>query len=137
MKTFLLFGALLGSSTLQAHVDEAVLLAFEKACMSCHDTYDKNTKAPPLIAVNQVYLRHYDGNMTIAMKHMESFLTLPNKKSTLMKPAVELFGVMPKRTLTQEERRDFAQVLIETEFEMPEWFDEHYKSHQLESPAKP
>jgi len=121
---------------LHAHVDEKVLYAFEKACMSCHDTYEKNKKAPPLIAVNQVYLRLADGNMTIAMERMKTFLVTPSKELTLMKPAVKLFGVMPKIQLTDEEMRDFAQVLVETEFEIPEWFDEHYKTHDLKKPEE-
>jgi len=43
-----------------------------------------------------------------------------------MKPAVKLFGVMPKLDLNSTEIEDFAQVLIETEFEIPDWFEEHY-----------
>jgi len=102
--------------------------------MSCHDTYEKNKMAPPLIAVNQVYLRLSDGNMTVAMERMKTFLAAPSKEGTLMKPAVKLYGVMPKMQLTEEEMRDFAQVLIETEYEIPEWFDDHYKTHDLKKP---
>ena len=137
MKIFtftLLLLTLCGITTLHAHVDEKVLYAFEKACMSCHDTYEKNKKAPPLIAVNQVYLRLTDGNMTVAMERMKTFLAAPSKEGTLMKPAVKLFGVMPKLELTEEEMRDFSQVLVETEFEIPEWFDDHYKTHELKKP---
>ncbi len=134
MKAFLLLVILWGVTSLYAHIDEKVLYAFEKACMSCHDTYEKNKIAPPLIAVNQVYLRLADGNMTVAMERMKTFLAAPSKEATLMKPAVKLFGVMPKIELTQEELRDFSQVLVETEFEIPEWFDEHYKTHELKKP---
>ena len=121
-------------TALHAHVDEKVLYAFEKVCMSCHDTYEKNKKAPPLIAVNQVYLRLADGNMTAAMERMKRFLAAPGIEGALMKPAVKLFGMMPNIGLTQEEIRDYAQVLVETEFEIPEWFDEHYKTHELKKP---
>ena len=134
MKAFLLLVILWDVTSLYAHIDEKVLYAFEKACMSCHDTYEKNKTAPPLIAVNQVYLRLADGNMTVAMKRIETFLAAPTKEYTLMKPAVKLFGVMPKLELTEEEMRDYAQVLVETEFEIPEWFDEHYKTHELKKP---
>ncbi len=137
MKTILLLITLLCATILQAHVDEKVLYAFEKVCMSCHDTYEKNKKAPPLIAVNQVYLRLADGNMTVAMERMKTFLAAPSKERTLMKPAVKLYGVMPKLELTEEELRDFSQVLVETEFEIPEWFDEHYKTHELKKPEQP
>ena len=136
MKIILLLVTLWGVTIVNAHVDEKVLHAFEKACMSCHDTYEKNKIAPPLIAVNQVYLRLADGNMTVAMERMKSFLAAPAKEHTLMKPAVKLYGVMPKLELTEEEMRDYAQVLVETEFEIPEWFDDHYKTHDLKKPQE-
>ncbi len=136
MKIILILVSLWSATTLHAHVDEKVLYAFEKACMSCHDTYEKNKIAPPLIAINQVYLRLADGNMTVAMERMKTFLAAPSKERTLMKPAVKLFGVMPKIELTGEEMRDYAQVLVETEFEIPEWFDEHYKTHELKKPQE-
>lgn len=134
LKSILLAAAVWNVTIVHSHIDEKVLYAFEKACMSCHDTYEKNKKAPPLIAVNQVYLRLSDGNMSVSMKRMERFLAAPSKENALMKPAVKLFGVMPKIELTKEEMRDYAQVLVETEFEMPEWFEEHYKTHELKPP---
>ncbi|PHS40374.1 MAG: hypothetical protein COB07_04565 [Sulfurovum sp.] len=136
MKSILLLVSLWSTVSLHAHVDEEVLYAFEKACMSCHDTYEKNKKAPPLVAINQVYLRLADGNRTVAMERIKTFLAAPSTEGALMKPAVKLFAVMPKIELTQEEMRDFAQVLVETEFEIPEWFDEHYKTHELEKPQE-
>ncbi len=136
MKIILLVATLWSATTLNAHVDEKVLYAFEKACMSCHDTYEKNKIAPPLIAINQVYLRLADGNMTVAMERLKTFLADPKKERILMKPAFKLFGLMPKVELTEEEIRDFSQVLVETEFEIPEWFDEHYKTHDLKKPQE-
>lgn len=134
MKNIIFIATLWSATILNAHVDEKVLNAFEKACMSCHDTYEKNEKAPPLVAVNQVYMRLADGNMTVAMERIKMFLTTPSKERTLMKPAVKLFGVMPKMELTKEEIRDYAQVIVETEFKIPEWFDDHYKTHDLKKP---
>ena len=60
------------------------------------------------------------------MEKMKKFLVTPDENRTLMKPAVKLFGVMPKLDLNSTEIEDFAQVLIETEFEIPDWFEEHY-----------
>lgn len=134
VKSILFLITLFVATTLHAHVDEKVLYSFEKVCMSCHDTYEKNKTAPPLIAVNQVYLRLADGNMTVAMERMETFLAAPSKENALMKPAVKLYGLMPKLELTEEKMRDYAQVLVETEFEIPEWFDDHYKTHDLKKP---
>ena len=117
---------IIGTAFTQAHIDEKVLNAFVDKCMTCHDTYKKNKMAPPLVAVNQLYLRLHDNNMSKGMEKMKIFLATPDENRTLMKPAVKLFGVMPKLDLNSTEIEDFAQVLIETEFEIPDWFEEHY-----------
>ena len=115
----------------QAHIDERVLYEFADKCMICHETYKENKMAPPLVAVNQVYLRLHDNNMSKAMEKMKTFLATPDENRTLMKPAVKLFWVMPKLDLNSTEIEDFSQVLIETEFDIPDCFEEHYKSHEL------
>lgn len=127
----LFIGIIFLSIFLNAHINEAVLYSFEKKCMICHNTYKKNKIAPPLVAVNQVYLRLYDENMSLAMNKMKIFLANPTEKKVLLKPAFKLFGLMPKLDLNATEVNDFSQVLIETEFEIPDWFNAHYKSHDL------
>lgn len=126
----------MGLTMLEAHIDEKVLYAFKKKCMVCHDTYKKNDKAPPLVAVNQVYLRLSDNNFTLAMEKMETFLEAPDLNKTLMNPAVKLFGVMPKLDLNRTQIKEFSQVLIETEFEIPEWFEGHFEGHDLNHTPK-
>ena len=131
MKKILLVGTLLMVLDLNAHINEKILYAFEAKCMGCHNTHKRNKIAPPLVAVNQVYLRLNDNNMSLAEKQMKKFLTAPSKKGTLMKPAVKLFGVMPKLDLNITEIENFSEILVETEFEIPNWFNKHYKSHNL------
>ena len=99
--------------------------------MICHNTYKQNKKAPPLVAINQVYLRLYDNNLTIAQQQIKSFLKNPTKENVIMKPALKKFGLMPKLIFDINNTNDFAQVLIETEFEIPDWFNAHYKEHNL------
>ncbi|MEA2029374.1 MAG: hypothetical protein U9N49_10420 [Campylobacterota bacterium] len=129
-----IFIILLSSLSLYAHINEAVLYDFEARCMICHDTYKQNDKAPPLIAINQVYLKLHDHNHTIARAKIKVFLTQPTHEKALMKPAIELYGLMPKISLDDNQTSDFAEVLIETEFEIPEWFEKHYKLHKLKKP---
>lgn len=124
----LLFAAV----SLYAHVDEAVLIDFEKRCMGCHKAYEKNDLAPPIVAVQQVHMRLSDNNMTRAMQSIMTFLKTPNEKNALMKPAVKLYKLMPKFDLNATEIKNYSEVIIDTEFDMPDWFDEHYKSHKLE-----
>lgn len=127
-----ILGFFLFAITANAHVDEAVLIDFEKKCMLCHKAYEKNDLAPPIVAVQQVHMRLADGNMTMATRSIMSFLKTPNTKTALMKPAIELYNLMPKFDLNAAEIENFSQVIIETEFDTPDWFDEHYKSHELE-----
>ena len=99
--------------------------------MVCHNTYKRNKKAPPLVAINQVYLRVYDNNWSIAQEQIKEFLENPTKSNLIMKPAFKKFGLMPQLTFDINDTKDFAQVLIETEFEIPDWFNAHYKEHNL------
>jgi hypothetical protein len=125
---------LLISFPLYAHIDDAVLYDFEARCMVCHDTYKQNDKAPPLVAINQVYLKLHDYNHTVARAKIKAFLTQPSHQKALMKPAIKLYGLMPKISLDENQTSDFAEVLIETEFEIPKWFEKHYKLHKLKKP---
>ncbi|MEA3419869.1 MAG: hypothetical protein U9Q90_10780 [Campylobacterota bacterium] len=122
----------LAGALLQAHVDENVLYDFEKRCMTCHDTYNRNKIAPPLVSVNQMYLRIFDGNATAASERMKAFLSTPSKKLAVLQPAVKLFGVMPKQKLSSEDIENFVEVLLTTEFEIPDWVNEHIESHKRE-----
>jgi len=113
------------------HVDQVALLNFEKKCMICHDTYNKNDLAPPVVAINQIYTKKTKGNLPQAKKMIVSFLSNPSDKKALMKPAIKIFGLMPKQLITKKEIEDFADVILETDFEIPDWFDKHFKSHKL------
>ncbi len=85
-----LIALLFAAISLHAHVDEAVLIDFEKKCMGCHKAYEKNDLAPPIVAIQQVHMRLSDNNMTLAMQSIMTFLKTPNEETALMKPAIEL-----------------------------------------------
>ncbi len=114
-----------------AHVDDKVLYDFKNRCMICHDTYDKTDMAPPIVAVNRIYTEYSQNNLPEAKKAIISFLENPTEKKALMKPAVKIYGVMPLQLLTLQQRGDFADVILELDYGSPEWFEDHYKSHQL------
>jgi Leucine-rich repeat (LRR) protein len=129
MKKLLLLSLLF--TLLQSEITDKILYRFETKCMVCHNLYKKNKLAPPLVAVNQVYLRLNDNNQTRAVEQMKQFLLSPQEKKGLMKPAVKLFGVMPKLDLNVTEIEDFVEVVVQTEFEIPNWFNAHYRQHEL------
>lgn len=99
--------------------------------MSCHNTYSKNETAPPIIAINQIYTKYSNNNLELSKKMIKSFLSNPSKEKALMKPAIKLYNLMPKQDLTTEQIDDFAEVILETNYEIPDWFDSHFKSHKL------
>lgn len=128
---FTLFLILILTTNLNAHIDDEALYNFEKKCMACHDTYKKTKLAPPIIAINRIYKDKYD-NIDDAKKGIISFLNNPQEKTALMKPAIKIFGLMPKQVLTIEEMNDFTSIILELEYEKQEWFEKHYKSHKLD-----
>jgi hypothetical protein len=102
--------------------------------MICHHTYDKTNTAPPIVAINQIYTKATGNTIADkikAQKMIVEFLQAPTKQKALMKPAIKLFGLMPKQDITYQQMIDFASIIIETDFEVPEWFGEHFKSHKL------
>lgn len=131
LKSASIMGALFLCTSVYAHVDEQVLLDFEKRCMICHDSYKQNDFAPPVIAVQQIYHRKYKMDLVVAKNAMMSFLEKPTHEKALMKPAIKLYGLMPQQQLTPEERLNFSEVILETPFEIPDWFEGHFQSHKL------
>lgn len=121
------------TKTLDNNVDlsKDVILRFETKCQSCHDGFIKNKLAPPIIAVQQVYLRLLDENIDKAQSRMIDFLLKPKKQKALMKPAVELYRTMPNLGLSEKEAKEFSKLILRTKFTIPDWFNEHFKSHKL------
>ncbi len=124
------------SSGLQAHVTLEAFKIFEPRCTACHRIFDRNDKAPPLVAVHQVYLRLNDNNIGRAFAAARSFLVAPEHKKALMKPALKLYGLMPKMDMNASEADEYAHALVEIEFEISDWFEEHYRSHKLGRPHR-
>lgn len=117
-------------------LSSGVIIGFESKCMSCHDGFTKNKFAPPIIAVQQVYLRLANKDMKKAKERMIAFLEEPKKDKTLMKPAVKLYGVMPNLGLSKQEIEAYTKLVLETKFQMPAWFNDHFKSHKLKKPKE-
>ena len=119
------------SISLFAHVDQEVLYEFEKRCMVCHDTYSKNNIAPPIVAINKIYSKYTNNDLMLSKNMIKSFLVNPTKQKALMKPAISLYNLMPKQSLTTKQIDDFAEVILEINYEIPDWFDDHFNSHKL------
>ncbi|MAD42054.1 MAG: hypothetical protein CL623_06645 [Arcobacter sp.] len=115
---------------LSAHFDDEDLYNFEKRCMVCHDTYVQNEMAPPIIAINQRYKKYY-GDMDLSISKIKDFLISPSHEKAIMQPAIKLYSLMPKQELNKKELEAFPEIIMLLDYDVPEWFDEHYKSHNL------
>ena len=125
-----LFFSLLFLLPLSAHFDEQDLKNFEKKCMVCHDTYVQNDMAPPIIAINQRYKKYY-GDIDLSINKIRDFLLSPSHKNAIMQPAIKLYNLMPKQVLNDKELESYPEIIMLLEYDVPEWFDKHYKSHDL------
>lgn len=122
--------------SLNAHFDENDLYSFEKKCSICHDTYVQNDFAPPIVAINQRYKKFYGKNLDLSVAKIRDFLIEPNYKKAIMSPAIKLYDLMPKQKLSQKEIEAFSEIIMLLDFEVPEWFDKHYESHNLNDEKK-
>lgn len=117
-------------TNLFSHFDDSDLNDFEKKCMICHDTYDKNETAPPIIAINQRYKKVYK-ELDLSINKIREFLIEPKHEKAIMQPAIKLYGLMPKQQLNEQQLLAFPEIVMMLDYEVPQWFDEHYKSHEF------
>lgn len=134
MKKITIF--LLLTTNLFSHFDHLDLEKFEKKCMICHDTYVKNDLAPPIVAINKRYKDYYGKNIELSISKIRDFLLKPEHNKAIMKPAVKLFGLMPKQELNSKELESFPEIIMLLDYEEPKWLNEHYKSHNFEEEKK-
>ncbi|WP_156981718.1 MULTISPECIES: hypothetical protein [Arcobacteraceae] len=122
--------------SLHAHFDEEDLYNFEKKCSICHDTYVQNDMAPPIVAINQRYKKFYGKDLDLSVSKIRDFLIQPSYEKAIMHPAIKLYDLMPKQKLSQKEIEAFSEIIMLLDFEVPEWFDKHYESHNLNDEKK-
>lgn len=119
-----------------SHFDDKDLKNFENRCMVCHDTYVKNDMAPPIVAINQRYKKVYGENLDVSISKIRDFLIQPSMKKAIMHPAIKLYGLMPKQELNERELEAFPEIIMLLDYNVPEWFDQHYESHNLKDEKK-
>jgi hypothetical protein len=104
---------------------------FEQKCNVCHvATGKKESKiiAPPFHAVRLMYMRSAMDKEDF-IETMRSWTNDPDSTKTLMKPAIQLFGVMPYQKIDQKELDLILEYVYKTEFSEPKWFDMHLELH--------
>jgi cytochrome c553 len=95
-------------------------------CFSCHSpTAEMDMRmAPPMIAVKMHYTKAYD-NQEDFVNAIWKFMQKPDEGKSLMKGAVDRFGLMPYMPYKEEDIKAIAAYMYNNELEKPDWFDEH------------
>jgi len=95
-------------------------------CASCHVLEGKPTIAPPIFAV-KIHVKRAYADRDAFVQRIVDWVEEPDEAITLMPGAVNRFGLMPKLSYKTEDVREVAEYIYDTDFEVPEWYRQHYK----------
>jgi cytochrome c553 len=102
-------------------------------CYSCHSPSSSSHDeiiAPPMIAVKTRYLKEYNSEKDF-VDAIVSYAKNPSKLKTLMKGAVNKFGVMPQQNFSKKDLQKIAKYIYYNPIKEPEWFKGHFeKEHK-------
>lgn len=132
MKTPIVLGLLLLlMSPVQASQDGKSL--FESLCMSCHVVSGQPTVAPPVFGMKNHVVQAYPGREDF-INYIVQWVQQPDASNSLMPGAVRRFGVMPALPYPEEQVREIAAFLFDTDFKMPGWYRKHYEAEHGKPP---
>ena len=132
MKTLFMTGLLfLLMPTVQASQDGKSL--FESLCMSCHVVSGQPTIAPPVFGMKNHVMQAYPGREDF-INYIVLQVKQPDASRSLMPGAVRRFGVMPPLSYPEEQVREIAAFLFDTDFKMPGWYRKHYQAEHGKLP---
>lgn len=108
---------------------------FETHCASCHlgEARGDDRLAPPAFAVQNHYFGQYNTEEAF-VSAVVRWLEEPSEDKALMPGAVSKFGLMPPVDLTDDERLALGQFLFNAKFDIPGWYEEHYREEHGEAP---
>jgi cytochrome c553 len=98
-------------------------------CYSCHSPSSSSHDeiiAPPMIAVKTRYLKEYNSEKDF-VDAIVSYAKNPSKLKTLMKGAVNKFGVMPQQNFSKKDLQKIAKYIYNNPIKEPEWFKGHFE----------
>lgn len=118
----------------QAHNINEGQQAFERNCFACH-RYERGDVmlAPPVFALKDHYKRRYKSDAEIA-EAMKRYIRKPDPSIALMPGAIRNFGIMPTLPLPDEDLDKAISFILTTDFNLPEWYDEHFLDEHSNTP---
>ena len=102
----------------------------QNQCFVCHNnqTAENSVIAPPMIAIKAHYMRE-STNEAEFTKALVSFLEKPTANKAKLTKAVKRFGLMPYQKYNKRNIENVANYLYNYQIEEPNWFKEHWNSH--------
>lgn len=115
------------ASSAGSEADQALLADLNANCYSCHRPQGgpDDRLAPPMIAVKEHYLRHYEDKAAFVAA-MVAFVQAPSREKAHMPGAVEKFGLMPAMPLGEEKLAALAGYIYDAELERPKGYDDKH-----------
>ncbi len=106
-------------------------------CYVCHSpTAGENARiAPPMEAIKRRYQMAYSSEENF-VEAITSFTVDPSEEASLMRGAVDKFGVMPVQNFKEEDMRAVAKYIYQNDLPQPEWFEGHFKQMHPDSGMK-
>ena len=100
---------------------------FELFCMVCHK-YDQEEPmlAPPIFAVADHYKQTHGDDRQAFIDAIVQWTKNPSEEKTLMPGAVTRFKLMPPFPIPDPDAKAVATFMFETDFTIPDWYEEHY-----------
>lgn len=106
-------------------------------CYTCHSPTagEQGRLAPPMEAVKRRYKMAYSTEKEF-IEAITSFAVTPTEDASLMRGAVDRFGVMPLQNFKEEDIRAVATYIYQNELPQPEWFEDHFNQMHPDSGMK-
>lgn len=106
-------------------------------CYTCHSpsASEDARLAPPMEAIKRRYMMTYSNEKEF-VEAITTFTVNPNEEASLMRGAVDRFGVMPIQSFKEEDMRAVATYIYQNELPQPAWFEDHFNQMHPDSGMK-
>ena len=123
---------LLLSQTVMANEQSKGQQLFTKNCASCHGNaggMDMNKRvAPPVVAVKMHYIKTYSDKDSFVAA-VTDWVKKPEKENSLMRGAINRFGLMPTVKVSQQDAEIIAGYIFDAKLSSTKKFNKHFEKH--------
>ncbi len=105
-----------------------------ETCMACHGgaAMGDDRAAPPMFAAKNHYQNLTDRQAFV--EALSAYIQEPSEATSRMPGAIKKFGLMPDLDLDKQTADAIAAFIWETDFNEPEWYQQHYQEEHGNAP---